>query len=47
MPDAAVEMVDMMLSFSSGVNLLTKLFLSSILSIVYLRKSDSGAAMVI
>ena len=47
MPDAPAEMVDVILPFSSGVSPLTKSLLSSILSLVYRRKSNSGALMVI
>ena len=47
MPDAAPETVDVIFSFSSGVNLVTESRLSSILSMMYRRKSKTGAAMVI
>ena len=47
MPDALVETVNMMVSFISSVILSARSLLSSIFSMMYSRKSDSGAVMII
>lgn len=47
MPDAPTEMVDTIFCFNSGVNLLMISFLSLILSVIYSRRSDSDADIVI